>query len=90
MEMQGIYNRTKSSTLNLNIQRLFLERTGRISLHTVLPGNSVHFSVTIRETAYSGDIALSVLLDFLFLSIPVRQLRSLKLFKTRTCDHTEE
>jgi hypothetical protein len=67
----------------------FIERTGRISLHPVLPGNSVHFSVT-RETVYSGDIALSVLLNFLFLFIPARQLRNLKLFKTRTCDHTEE
>ena len=68
----------------------FIERTGRISLHPVLPGNSVHFSVTTRETVYSGDIALSVLLDFLYLFIPARQVRSLKLFKTMTCDHTEE
>ena len=58
-------------------------------MHLVLSGNSVHFFVT-RETVYSGDVALSVLLDFLYLFIPARQIRSLKLFKTMTCDHTEE
>ena len=87
----------KRSTIELRAQSqikiskgYFIERTGRISLHPVLPGNSVHFSVTTRETVYSGDIALSVLLNFIFLFIPVRQLRNLKLFKTRNCDHTEE
>ena len=87
----------KGSTVELRAQSqikiskgYFIERTGRISLYPALPGNSVHFSVTIRDTVYSGDIALSVLLNFLCLFIPVRQLRSLKLFKTMTCDHTEE
>ena len=86
----------KGSTVELRAQSqikiskgYFIERTGRISLYPALPGNSVHFSVTIRETVYSGDIVLSVL-DFLFLFIPGRQLSSLKLFKTMTCDHTEE
>ena len=86
----------KGSTVELRPQSqikiakdYFIERTGRISLHLVLSGNSVHFFVT-RETVYSGDVALSVLLDFLYLFIPARQIRSLKLFKTMTCDHTEE
>jgi len=87
----------KESTIELRAQSqikiskgYFIERTGRISLHPVLPGNSVNCSVTTREIVHSGDIALSFLLDFLFLLIPVRQLRSLKLFNTRTCDHNEE
>ena len=86
----------KGSTVELRAQSqikipigCFIERTGRISLHPVLPGNSVHFSVTTREIVHSRDIALSFLLDFLFLLIPVRQI-SLKLFNTRTCDHTKE
>ena len=86
----------KGSTIELSAQSqikipigCFIERTGRISLHPVLPGNSVHFSVTTREIVHSGDIALSFLLDFVFLLIPVRQI-SLKLFNTRTCDHTKE
>ena len=87
----------KKSTIELRAQSqikiskgYFIERTGRISLHPVLPGNSVHFSVTTREIVHSGDIALSFLLDFLFLLTPVRQLRNLKLFNTRTCDHHEK
>ena len=88
--MQGICNRNKSS-IQIKISKgYFIERTGRISLHLVLPGNSVHFSATTRETVYSGYIALSVLLDFLYLFIPARQIRNLKLFKTMICDHTEE
>ena len=87
----------KKSTIELRAQSqikiskgYFIERTGRISLHPVLPGNSVHCSVTTREIVHSGDIALSFLLDFLFLLTPVRQLRNLKLFNTRTCDHHEK
>ena len=87
----------KKSTIELRAQSqikiskgYFIERTGRISLHPVLPGNSVHCSVTTREIVHSGDIALSFLLDFLFLLTPVRKLRNLKLFNTRTCDHHEK
>lgn len=73
----------------------FTERTDRISYHPVLLGNSlsVHFSVTTEETSYDGNIALTSLLDlmsYLYFFTPVRLLRSLKLFKTRTCDQTEE
>lgn len=73
----------------------FTERTDRIRLYLMILRYplSAHISMTTEETSYLGEIALSSLLDFmsyLYFFIAVRQLRNLKLFKTRICDQTEE